>query len=258
MENANKFREKLGRGEVCLGLVISFSDPTIVEALTETLDFVWLDMEHNALTLEIVQNQLMATKGSNTTALVRVPWNDPVIIKPVLDIGADGVIVPMVRTADDVRQAVAACRYPPDGIRGFGPRRPSKYGRLGGPEFCKLANESILVVVQLEHIDAINNIDEILAVPGLSAIVFGPNDLSGTMGLMGQPRHPDVLAAMQKAIDAARKANIPVGMGVGGDPALLIEWIEKGVQWITLGNDVSLLLGAADSTVAAVRKHLAG
>ena len=123
-------------------------------------------MVYNPLTLQTVQSQLIATKGSDTTAHLRVHWNDPVLIKPVLDIGADGIIVPMVRTADDVRQAVAACRYPPEGIRGCGPRRPAKYWRLGGPEFYRLANKSIRVIAQIEHIDAKNNIDEILAVPG--------------------------------------------------------------------------------------------
>ena len=113
MENANKFREKIHRGEVSLGTTITFVDSTVTEALCSLLDFVWIDMEHNALSLETVQAHLMATKGSNTTSLVRVPWNDPVLIKPVLDIGADRVIVPLVRTADDVRRAVAACRQPP-------------------------------------------------------------------------------------------------------------------------------------------------
>lgn len=134
MENASKFRDKLRRGQLCLGSFITCTDPTITEALCSVSDFVWIDMEHNALSLEAVQAHLMATKGSDTTGLVRVPWNDPVLIKPVLDIGADGVVVPLVRTADDVRRAVAACRYPPEGIRGFGPRRASGYGRLGGPE----------------------------------------------------------------------------------------------------------------------------
>jgi len=95
MENANKFREKIHRGEVSLGTTITFVDSTVTEALCSLLDFVWIDMEHNALSLETVQAHLMATKGSNTTSLVRVPWNDPVLIKPVLDIGADGVIVPL-------------------------------------------------------------------------------------------------------------------------------------------------------------------
>jgi len=117
MENASKFRDKLRRGQIALGCGVSFTDPTVCELFSHVLDFVWIDMEHNALSLETVQSHIMATKGSDTAALVRVPWNDPVLIKPVLDIGADGIVAPLVRTVEDVRLAVAACRYPPEGIR---------------------------------------------------------------------------------------------------------------------------------------------
>src|SRR5262249_25363539 len=150
-----------------------------------------------------VQGHIMATKGSDCLPMVRVPWNDPVLIKPVLDIGAPAVIVPMVQTAEEARRAVAACRYPPDGIRGFGPRRPSNYGQLGGPDFCRAMNEAIIPIIQIEHIRAVESIDEILAVPGVQNIVFGPNDLSGSMGHMGMPRHPDVLRAIETVIAKA-------------------------------------------------------
>jgi len=126
----------------------------------------------------------MTTKGTNATPLVRVPWNEHVIIKQMLDIGAPGIIIPMVRNAAEAKKAVQACMYPPLGIRGYGPRRPSNFGRNGGAEFCKPANESIIVIPQLEHIEAVNDIDAIARVPGVSAIVIGPNDLSGSMGHM--------------------------------------------------------------------------
>src|SRR5437870_5642771 len=151
MQTAIGFREKLQRGELCLGVGITFADPTVTEALCNSFDFLWIDMEHSALSLETVQGHIMATKGSDTTPIVRVPWNDPVLIKPVLDIGAAGIIVPLIRTADDARRAVSACLYPPEGIRGFGPRRPSNFGRLGGPEFCRTANATVLPMVQIEH-----------------------------------------------------------------------------------------------------------
>ena len=216
-------------------------------------DFVWIDAEHNALSLETVQAHIMATKGSDTTPLVRVPWNDPVLIKPVLDIGAAGVIVPLIRTADDVRQAVAACRYPPDGIRGFGPRRACNYGRLGGPEFCQAANEAIITIVQIEHIDAVNNLDEILTVPGLTSVLVGPNDLAGSMGHMGQPDHPDVLTAIEKVITTTRKTEVFVGVATGGEPEELIEWINKGIQWMAVGTDVSFLVRSADQVIGPIR-----
>jgi 2-dehydro-3-deoxyglucarate aldolase/4-hydroxy-2-oxoheptanedioate aldolase len=253
LDQADRFRDKLARGQTCLGTVITFTDPTVTEALCQVLDFVWIDMEHNALGLETVQGHLMATKGSETTPLVRVPWNDPVLIKPVLDIGAAGVIVPLIRTAVEARRAVAACLYPPDGIRGFGPRRPSNYGQLGGPEFCKAANRSVLPMVQIEHIEAVANIEEILSVPGLASVVLGPNDLAGSMGRMGDPRHPDVLRAIDTVIAAARGARVPVGIGAGDDPEVLKDWIARGIQWLTMGGDCSLLLRAASQVAGLVR-----
>jgi len=162
----------------------------------------------------------------------------------------------MIRTADDVRLAVSACRYPPEGIRGYGPRRPSNYARLGGPEFCKAENDKIITVVQIEHIDAVNNIDAILAVPGLMGLLVGANDLSGSMGLMGQPRHPDVLNAIDTVIAKSRKAGVFIGIGIGDDPDILREWVDRGMQWISMGNDYSLMLRAADQVSGLVRAHV--
>jgi 2-keto-3-deoxy-L-rhamnonate aldolase RhmA len=251
----NTFADKLRQRAPCLGTCITFTDPTVTEALCSVLDFVWIDMEHNALTLEAVQGHIMATKGSETIPLVRVAWNDPVLIKPILDIGAAGVIIPLIRTADDARRAVAACLYPPNGIRGFGPRRPSNYGQLSGPEFCQAANRNVTIIVQIEHIEAVNNIDAIVAVPGLTSVLIGPNDLSGSMGHMGEPRHPDVLQAIDVVIAGARRKELPVGLAFGDDPGDQIKWLEKGVKWLALGADFSFLLKAAALVAGQVRKH---
>jgi 2-keto-3-deoxy-L-rhamnonate aldolase RhmA len=246
MQKQRTFVDKMRDGQVCLGTAITFSDATVTEALTHVFDFVWIDMEHNPLTLEAVQGHIMAAKGTDCTPIVRVPWNDPVLIKPVLDIGAAGIIVPFVRTADETRLAVAACRYPPDGIRGYGPRRPSNYGRLGGPDFCKAANEAMLTIIQVEHIDAVNNLDAILAVPGVAAIMIGANDLSGSMGHMGEPRHPEVLKAIDVVLQKCNQARIPVGVAVGHDPDAMLEWVKKGVNWLMTGNDFTLMVHTAD------------
>ena len=260
-DQTDRFRAKLARGQICLGTVISFTDPTVTEALCQVLDFVWIDMEHNALSLESVQGHIMATKGSETSPLVRVPWNDPVLIKPVLDIGAAGVIVPFVRTAEEARRAIAACLYPPEGIRGFGPRRPSRYGQLGGPEFCRAANASIMPMVQIEHIAAAGGLlhrRNVLAVPrGLASarVRSAGNDLAGSMGLMGQPRHPTVLAAIDTVIAKARRAGMPIGIGAGDDPDVLIDWVSRGVQWLSMGGDCALLLRAATQVAASVLEH---
>ncbi|MEX2112996.1 MAG: aldolase/citrate lyase family protein [Pirellulales bacterium] len=258
MENAHYFRDKLAAGKTLLGTCITFMDPTVTESLSRVLDFVWIDTEHNPLSLERVQGHLMATKGSQTTPLVRVPANDPVLIKPVLDIGAAGVIVPLVKTADDVRLAVAACRYPPEGIRGFGPRRPSNYGALGGPEYCNAANQAIITIVQIEQHEALENIDAILAVPGLTSIVVGPNDLAASLGHTGQPRHPAVIRAIDTIIARARAAKVPMGIAVGDDPQVLAEWADKGVNWMSIAADFALLVNATSRLVQQVcdsQKH---
>ncbi|MSP14851.1 MAG: hypothetical protein EXR62_18060 [Chloroflexi bacterium] len=254
--DARKFRERIHQGEVLLGTGISFTDPTVTEALCGLLDFVWIDMEHNAFSLETVQGHILATKGSDMAPLVRVPWNDPVLIKPVLDIGAAGVVVPLIRTAEDARLAVAACRYPPEGIRGFGPRRPSNYSRLGGPEFCQEANAAVIVVVQIEHIDAVYHLDEILAVPGLTSIVIGSQDLAGSMGHMGEPRHPEVLRVIDGVIAKTLKTEVLVGVAIRNDATALIEWVEKGAQWLLMGNDYMLMLQAAGEVASQVRSHV--
>ncbi|MDA0660600.1 MAG: aldolase/citrate lyase family protein [Planctomycetota bacterium] len=254
MENAHFFRDKISQGKTVLGTSITYTDPTVTEALTNVLDFVWIDTEHTPITLDSVQGHIMATKGSETVPIVRVADNSAVLIKPVLDIGAAGVIVPLIKTADDVRRAVAACRYPPDGVRGYGPRRPTRYGALSGPEFCQQANESIITIVQIEQTEALTNLRDILAVPNLTSIVVGPNDLAAALGFVGQSRHPEVIRTIETIISAAKKANVPVGIAAGGGPEIMQEWVEKGMNWISMGTDYMFLLRGATQLAQAVRE----
>jgi 2-dehydro-3-deoxyglucarate aldolase/4-hydroxy-2-oxoheptanedioate aldolase len=256
MPSLGPFREKMLRGEICLGTAITFTDPAITELLAGDLDFVWIDAEHNALSLETIQLHLMAVKGTAAFPLVRVAWNDPVLIKPVLDIGAPGIIVPLIRTADDAARAVAACRYPPKGVRGFGPRRASRYGRDSGPDYVARADASIMVNVQIEHAEAVKNLDAILATEALAGIVIGPNDLAGSMGHSGRPDHPEVQKTIDVVIGRARAANTFVGIGAGTEPEALADWARRGVQWLTAGADFVLLQKAAVQTVAATRAQL--
>ena len=195
----------------------------------------------------------MATKGSDAAPLVRVPWNDPILIKPILDAGAAGIIAPMVCSAQEARRLVSACLYPPEGIRGFGPRRPSNYGQSMNPEFCRTANSTIIPIAQIEHIDAVNNIDGILSVPGIVAILIGPFDLAGSMGHSGDPSHLEVRQAVDKVIAAACRKGIYVGMGVTDDPKSCVALIKKGVSWICIPPDYMLMLRSAKQFLAAVR-----
>ncbi len=162
----------------------------------------------------------------------------------------------MIRTSEDVRRAVAACRYPPEGIRGFGPRRASAYGRLGGPEFCREANQTVISIVQIEHIQAVENLDKILTVEGLTSIVIGSNDLAGSMGHMGEPCHPAVLQVIDTILAKTKQAKMPVGIAIGTNATQLMKWTDKGVQWLSAGADFMLLVGAADALFEKIRSHI--
>jgi 2-keto-3-deoxy-L-rhamnonate aldolase RhmA len=187
-------KRHLPAGEVTIGAWISFAESAVAEIMAGTgFDWILIDTEHAPFSPEGLQIVLTAFNGRESVPIVRVPWNNPAIIKQALDLGAGGVLVPMVNSVDEARAAVAACRYPPEGIRGFGPRRASDYYR-NVTEYVASANDSVIIALQIEHIEAVKSIADIAAVPGIDVLCLGPNDLSGSMGLLGQIEHPSVVA----------------------------------------------------------------
>jgi 2-keto-3-deoxy-L-rhamnonate aldolase RhmA len=258
MRNAPKLRDKIAGGKPCFCATITFTDPTVSESLCDLVDFLWIDMEHNPFSLETVLGHIMATKGSDTAALVRVPSHDPALIKTVLDLGADGIIAPNVHNAREARQVVAACRYPPLGMRGFGPRRPSNYERCNNVDYCRRANDTVITFAQLESAEAVDDIDQILAVPGLTGICFGANDMSGTMGCMGEGGNPKVVRAIETCISKARAAGVIAGMSTSLSPDKAVEWIEKGAQWLQLPNDYSFMCESLTRLRAGIQERLSG
>ena len=251
--NASRdFKRRLLEGEVCFGAAVTLADPCVTEIMCGSrYDFLVLDAEHAPHDCQTLQHHLIAAAGSQTTCIVRVTWNHKGLIKRALDMGAGGVIVPMVKSTEDVRQAVAACMYPPTGIRGFGPRRASGYGRIA--DYAETANDDVIVWAQIERVEAVEQIDEILAVPGLTGVYLGRCDLSGSMGILGQIRHPRVSEAVDHVIVRAREAGVPVGMGgpVSGEDAR--ELIGKGMQFFTIGGDWGFLAKLADMTIRRFR-----
>jgi 2-keto-3-deoxy-L-rhamnonate aldolase RhmA len=187
-----RFRQRLAAGQLCIGASISLTDPHASAALGPSVDFLWIDLEHSLMSPEAMSAHLLAARAQQTPALVRVTGSSTPFIKPVLDAGAEGIIVPQVRSVAEVRQVVADCRYPPLGQRGFGPRVPSNYGREEGQSYIERANREIFVAVQIETAEALAALDEILAVPGLDSLVLGPWDLSGALGRLGDVEHPEV------------------------------------------------------------------
>lgn len=254
--NMHTFRAKLKAGQLCLGPGIGLSDPAVTEALCDSVDFFWLDLEHTPMGLEALQAHLIAARAGGAPALVRVPSGEVGWVKRVLDTGAEGIILPQARTVAEVQDFVAACRYPPQGRRGFGPRRQSNYGRLGGPAYLQGVNEQLFVAVQIETAEALAALDEIIRVPGIDSLVVGPADLAGALvGAAGAVSHPRVHEAIGTICRKARAAGLSVGIGMGPDEDFALQAARLGVQWIQCGGDLSYMIRGTDQSYQKIRSR---
>jgi 4-hydroxy-2-oxoheptanedioate aldolase len=250
-------KDKLKVGKPIFGAWLSLNDPAAAEILARTgFDFLLIDMEHGPWDLVTLQHTLMGFNGTDTVPVVRVPWNDHVRIKQVLDMGVEGIMAPMVRTVEECRDLVKACRYPPIGARGFGPRRASNYYR-NIDDYVAAANEALFVMPQIEDIATLDVLDEFLAVPGIDAVAIGPNDLSGTTGLFRQHQHPTNKAALDKIITHAKKAGVPVSLGINTKAAEQRDLIARGVLILTTTSDLELLAAGARLLLEANREAIA-
>lgn len=222
-----------------IGTHILLGHPDITEMFSEAgFDAIWIDMEYTAIDKKDTLLNIMATAGTDAAPFVRISWNDPVIAKPILDMGAEGIVFPYIRSAEEAEKAVQACLYPPDGIRGFGPLRAVKYGKIDTMDYIHERSRDIWKIIQIEHIDAVNDLDRILAVEGISAIIIGPCDLSGSLGLLGQTMHPKAKGCYENVAKKCKHANIPFGVSTGYDPnrkEQIDYWIELGVNLLFLG-----------------------
>jgi len=256
MKAIAEFRRRLKAGQICLGASVTLADPLVSDALADSVDFLWIDLEHSGMTVETVSRHVLAARGRGVPALVRVAGSDTPFIKPVLDAGADGIIVPQVRNAEEVTRVVADCRYPPAGRRGYGPRVPSNYGRDGGPAYVRRANRALFVSVQIETVEALEDLDRIAAIPGLDSLVIGPWDLSGALGVLGEVEHPKVIAAVETVIAKARDACLLVGAGMGINPEYASAMVKRGIQWLHVGCDCTYLVHCMDWITSSVRKQI--
>ncbi len=247
------FKERMRSGEVLIGVVVETPEPDVAELMgTLGFDWFWIDMEHCPLDFKDVQTILQAIGRCEAATLVRVPWNDPVYIKRALDLGPTGVIVPWVNNGEEARKAVVACKYPPEGIRGCGPRRPTLY--KGFTEYVREANENMVVVVQIETGDAVRNLREIVSVPGVDGTIVGPADLSASLGCLGYPNDPEVAEAIRLVADAHRGAK--VCPGIASNPNDAEKHIELGFRLVNVGSDLGLMKMAATETLRRIRDYL--
>lgn len=241
--NLARIREKISKKELVVGTLVTSSDPVISEALCSCgFDFIWIDGEHQPLDKKDIDLHVMAVRGAGAAPFVRVPWNDPVLVKPILDMGPAGIIFPFIKTAEDAERAVKSCRYPPLGIRGFGPRRANQFSKMDMDDYLEKSMKDPWVIIMVEHIDAVNNLEEIVKVEGVDSIVVGPDDLSGSIGLLTKTRHQEVIKLLDKIAGICKRANIPFGAGMGtADMRNIEDWINRGASWLLVDNDFTIL-----------------
>ncbi len=253
---AGRLKGRIRRGEPILGSWIALADPYAVEVMAEAgFDWLVIDTEHCPIGVESLRDILIALKGGTAAPIVRVGDNRPDLFKTALDLGAEGILVPLVETVQDARRAVEACRYPPLGSRGFGPVRASQYfTRL--EEYVRRANEELLLILQIETVTAIRNLEALMAVPGVDALFIGPNDLASSMGFIGQSDHPEVRRTIMEIMTRARAAQFPFGI-LTRTPEEATWAIAQGATLVTIGGDLGFLLQGAHEALARTRSLLA-
>ncbi|MGN6101544.1 MAG: HpcH/HpaI aldolase family protein [Devosia sp.] len=254
MISPNPLKAALARGEKQIGCWLGLGSPIATEIVASAgFDWVLVDMEHTSLSESETVGLLRAVRSVSTIEpLVRVPWNDMVTMKRLLDSGVRSILVPYVQNADEARRAAAATRYPPAGVRGFaGMHRGNDYGR--DTNYVHRIADEIFLAVQAESPEAIRNAGAIAAVDGIDCVFVGPNDLAANMGLLGQPRHPDVLAAIASIVEPVKAAGKTAGMldyNIENSRA----WLEAGFDFVAVGSDTALLAAGAANLVKAYRQ----
>ena len=242
----NAFKHAIAKGQLQIGLWCSLCSNITAEIVAHSgYDWLLLDTEHSPNEVPDVLSQLQAVQTGTASAIVRPAWNDIVLIKRYLDIGAQTLLIPFVQTPEEARAAVAATRYPPGGMRGItGSGRASRYGRV--KDYLKNASSEICLLVQVETKSALDQIEKIASVEGIDGVFIGPNDLSASYGHLGNWGHADVQAALKDAVTRLKKIGKPAGILTPNEEEAK-RFIEWGYTFVAVGSDLGLLAKNADA-----------
>lgn len=242
MSYINPIRRKLAEKGKIFGTNILMRDPVMTEMLASIYDFLWIDQEHSWLDRGTIIDHLIAARAADAASLVRVPWNDPILSKPILDMGPDAIIFPMIRTAEEARAAISGCAYPPAGIRSWGPVRAADYGLTPALDYIAQSHDRAFKILQIEHMDALKELDAILDVEGVDCICVGPNDLSGSLGKITQTLEPDVVEACDKIAACAAKHNVPLMTSIPYNETAIKQWVDRGTVIFDISSDYTSML----------------
>lgn len=250
----NTVREKLRSGKSAIGCFIGLGSPAVAEMLAHAgFDYLVIETEHNALDSAEIEHMLMAMNGTDTIPIVRIASANPVFIQRALDIGAMGIVVPLVRTAAEAEAIVRATRYPPQGTRSFGGLRASHF-TFDNQDYFYRANDNLLVTLIIETKEAIENIEAIAAVPGIDVLMFGYYDLCLSFGLdpMKQP-YPQIDAITERVLEMSRKTGVTIGAGAN-TPDGVNDLLKQGFRYLSYGPDYALLANAVRPGIARFRE----
>ncbi len=249
----NKMRKALLDKKLTLGAWMQIGHTAIAEIFASAgFDWICVDLEHGAIDLETMTNIFRTIDAFDCVPVARLPVNDPVWIHRSLDAGAKALIIPMVKTAAEAESSIKEAKYPPKGVRGFGYSRANMHG-MDFDEYIKSANDEIAMIMQIEHKDAIANLEDIVKVDGVDALLIGPLDLSGSMDVTGQMEHPDMVAALEKYRNVAAEANKSFGMHiVRPDEKNIKANIDQGYTMIALGLDNVFLDESSKKTLKGI------
>jgi 4-hydroxy-2-oxoheptanedioate aldolase len=246
MDNTrNTFKHAIAAGKLQIGLWCSLCSNIAADIVSDSgFDWLLLDTEHSPNEIPDLLAQLQAVRGGTATPIIRPAWNDPVLIKRVLDIGAQTVLLPYVQNPEEAQRAVASVRYPPSGIRGVAAAsRASRYGRVSG--YLKNADAEICTLVQVETRAALDQLEAIAAVDGVDGVFIGPSDLSASFGHVGNPQHPEMQKVLEDAVTRLKKVGKPAGILTGNEEEAR-RYIGWGYTFVAVGADVGLLARGAD------------
>jgi len=238
MRGYNKVKKALREGKSVLGAFMIFPSADIIEMLGYSgFDFVLIDSEHGRMTIETIENQVRAADCTDIVPIVRVP-NDPDKLLHVIETGCQGVQIPQVHSAEEVRNIIKIIKYYPEGQRGMAlTTRAGNYGTKDLASHMKESNREILLSIQIENEDAVNNLSEIVRIPDIDVLFIGPADLSQSLCLPGQVDHPKVQDIIKKIIKKGKEAGIPLGIDTSSEQ-IAKKWLNYGVQYITMGSSV--------------------
>jgi 2-dehydro-3-deoxyglucarate aldolase/4-hydroxy-2-oxoheptanedioate aldolase len=251
----NMLREKIRNRQLLFGTHVSLTDPCICEMVGYLgFDYIWIDMEHTYIDCKTLLSHLNATRAAGTSAIVRIPVDDSATLKKVLEMGPEGIVFPMIRSVRQAQALLDATFYPPKGTRGFGPARAIRYGLDDTDDYIHNGSKDLCRFIQIEHADAVACLDALIQIDEIDGFIFGPCDLSGSLGQLNHVFEADTRGPMDTAVRKLKKAGKLAGISFGPyDEVNIRNWYNLGMDMISVGNDMNYIFSGAKQALANLR-----